>query len=116
MLHSSSTHWNHTFRLEMYLTEGYLVLEGFLTGSGTYGRETLVSGRRDWDDVNSAQGRPLEERYYFDEDQSLKREVDDFVRCISTGAPVISGSSLDALRAMELVARVYSDDTQEEPR
>ena len=42
MLHSSATHWNHTFRLEIYLTDGYLVLDGFLTGSGTYGRETLV--------------------------------------------------------------------------
>jgi predicted dehydrogenase len=116
MLHSSSTHWNHTFRLEMYLTEGYLVLEGFLTGSGTYGRETLVIGRRDWNDANSAQGRPLEERYYFDEDQSFKREVDDFVRCISTGDPVVSGSSLDALHAMELVTRVYADDAREESR
>jgi predicted dehydrogenase len=110
MLHSSSTHWNHTFRLEIYLTEGYLVLEGFLTGSGTYGRETLVIGRRDWNDASGALGRPLEERYYFDEDRSWEREVDDFVHCISTGDPVTSGNSLDAQRAMELVTRVYADD------
>ncbi len=110
MLHSSATHWNHTFRLEIYLTEGYLVLDGFLTGSQTYGRETLVIGRRDWNDVDSARGRPREERYYFDEDQSWEREVDDFVRCISTGSPVVNGNSLDAQRAMELVMRVYADD------
>jgi predicted dehydrogenase len=110
MLHSSATHWNHTFRLEIYLTEGYLVLEGFLTGSQTYGRETLVVGRRDWSDSDSARGRPREERYYFDDDRSWEREVDDFVRCIDAGAPVTSGSSLDAQRAMELVTRVYADD------
>ena len=110
MLHSSATHWNHTFRLEIYLTEGYLVLEGFLTGSQTYGRETLVMGRRDWNDQDGARGRPREERYYFDDDRSWEREVDDFVRCISTGAPVVNGNSLDAQRAMELVMRVYADD------
>ena len=110
MLHSSATHWNHTFRLEIYLTEGYLVLAGFLTGSQTYGRETLVIGRRDWTDVDAARGRPREEQYYFDEDRSWEREVDDFVRCLSTGSPVVNGSSLDAQRAMELVRRVYADD------
>ena len=110
MLHSSATHWNHTFRLEIYLTEGYLVLDGFLTGSQTYGRETLAIGRRDWNDTDSARGRPREERYYFDDDRSWEREVDDFVHCISTGSPVVNGNSLDAQRAMELVMRVYADD------
>jgi predicted dehydrogenase len=110
MLHSSATHWNHMFRLEIYLTEGYLVLEGFLTGSQTYGRETLVVGRRDWNDRDGARGRPREERYYFDEDRSWEREVDDFVHCIAAGVPVVNGSSLDAHRAMELVMRVYADD------
>ena len=110
VLHSSATHWNHTFRLEIYLTDGYLVLEGFLTGSRTYGRETLVIGRRDWNDVEAVSGRPREERYYFDDDRSWEREVSDFVHCTSTGAPVVNGSSLDAQRAMELVARVYADD------
>lgn len=110
MLHSSATHWNHTFRLEIYLTEGYLSLDGFLTGSQTYGRETLTVGRRDWNDTDGARGRPREERYYFDDDRSWEREVDNFVHCISTGARVVNGTSLDAQRAMELVARVYADD------
>lgn len=110
MLHSSSTHWNHTFRLEIYLSEGYLVLQGFLTGTQTYGRETLVVGRRDWNDSAAARGAPREERYHFDEDHSWEREVVDFVECIERGREITSGSSLDALRAMELVARIYADD------
>ena len=110
MLHSSATHWNHTFRLELYLTEGYLVVDGFLTGSQSYGRETLVMGRRDWNDRDAARGRPREERYYFDEDRSWEREVGDFVHCIATRTPVVDGSSLDAQRAMELVTRIYADD------
>ena len=109
MLHSSATHWNHTFRLEVYLTEGYLVLDGFLTGSRSYGHETLVVGRRDWQDADGARGNPREERYQFDEDRSWELEVEDFVSCVARGARVVNGCSLDALRAMELVERVYAD-------
>jgi predicted dehydrogenase len=110
MLHSSATHWNHTFRLEVYLSEGYLVLQGFLTNSRTYGRETLVVGRRDWDDPDAARGAPREERYHFDEDRSWEREVDDFVSAIFHERPVARGTSLDALAAMDLVHRIYADD------
>lgn len=112
MLHSSATHWNHTFRLEIYLTEGYLVIQGFLTGTRTYGRETLVVGRREWNDPDAARGNPHEERYHFDEDHSWEREVDDFAQCIVNGHDVASGNSLDALKTMELVMRIYQADLQ----
>jgi predicted dehydrogenase len=116
MLHSSSTHWSHTFRLEIYLSDGYLVLQGLLTGTRTYGRETLVLGRRDWNDPDGARGTPREERYHFDEDRSWERELDDFAACIVGDQAVSSGSSLDALRAMELVSRIYGDDAEEGAR
>lgn len=109
MLHSSATHWNHTFRLEIYLSEGYLTLHGFLTGTRTYGREMLVVGRRDWTDPDGARGNPREERYLFDEDRSWEREVDDFAECVTTRREVVTGTSLDAWRAMELVERIYAD-------
>lgn len=110
MLHSSSTHWSHIFRLEIYLTEGFLVLNGFLTGTRTYGRETLVLGRRNWNDSDGARGNPREERYHFDEDRSWEREINDFANCILGGHKVLKGNSLDAIRAMELVSRIYGDD------
>lgn len=113
MLHSSATHWNHIFRLEIYLSEGYLIIQGFLTGTRTYGRESLVVGRRDWNDADGARGNPREERYHFDKDNSWDREVDDFAQCIMSGRDVVEGSSLDAQKAMELVARIYSDDRWE---
>lgn len=116
MLHSSATHWNHTFRLELYLTEGYLIINGFLTGTRTYGRETLVIGRRDWNDPDAARGTPREERYFFDDDRSWLREVEAFLRCVTTDEGVVHGSSYDALKAMELVTRIYCNDRQEMPR
>lgn len=109
MLHSSATHWNHTFRLEIYLSEGYLSLNGFLTGTRTYGRETLVVGRRDWSDADAARGTPREERYHFDEDRSWAHEVDDFAAGIAGMREITSGTSLDAYRAMEIIERIYAD-------
>jgi predicted dehydrogenase len=109
MLHSSATHWNHVFRLELYLTEGYLNLQGFVTGTRTYGREALVVGRCDWSHADAARGLPREERYHFDEDRSWEREIADFAECAITGREVAGGTSLDAYRAMELVSRVYAD-------
>ena len=63
----------------------------------------------DWRPREKVLGLPREERYYFDDDQSWEREIDDFVECVVTGREVVSGTSMDAYRAMELVARVYAD-------
>ena len=40
-LHSSATQWRHTFKLEITLEKGSLVLGGLLTSSKSYGNETL---------------------------------------------------------------------------
>ena len=40
-LHSSATQWRHVFNLEITLEKGSLVLGGLLTGSKSYGDETL---------------------------------------------------------------------------
>jgi len=45
-LHSSATAWKHTFRLEIGCEKGYAAISGLLSKTGSYGRETLVIGRR----------------------------------------------------------------------
>ena len=40
-LHSSATQWRHVFNLEITFEKGSLVLGGLLTGSKSYGDETL---------------------------------------------------------------------------
>lgn len=109
-LHSSATLWKHTFRLEIFLELGYMVVSGLLSKTGSYGRETLVVGKRQFEDESFALGNPREEITYFDRDLSWYSEVDDFVRCISEDAPVVNSSSEDALRIMELIDRIYHDD------
>ncbi len=114
ILHSSATLWKHTFRLEMGAEEGYLVIEGFLSRSGSYGRETLTVGKRQFDHPGGAAGNPEEQKFPYDKDDSWAVEVANFARVIATGAEVEQCSSHDALRAMELILAAYRDCGQAE--
>lgn len=110
MLHSSATLWKHTFRLEVFMEKGYFVISGLLSKTGSYGRETLVVGKRQFEDETFALGNPREEVTYFDRDLSWITEVSDFVDCIQNDRCVTNSSSDDALKVMELIDRIYSDD------
>ena len=109
MLHSSATFWKHMFQLNIILEEGYLKLEGLLSKTGSYGRETLVIGRREFEDETEAVGNPSEETIYFDNDLSWELEVKNFTDYIVNNKPVLESNSTDAYNAMELVHRCYRD-------
>ncbi len=111
-LHSSATSWKHTFRLEIGLERGYLTVTGLLSKTGSYGRETLLIGRRPANGENVALGNPREELVYYDRDPSWDLEVGHFVECIQSGKPITQGTSLDALRVMEIIDRVYHPKAQ----
>jgi predicted dehydrogenase len=108
-LHSSATAWKHMFRLEIGCEQGYLVVSGLLSKTGSYGRETLVVGRRPAPGARMALGNPREETTYYDVDPSWDIEVAHLVECIRQGKPVERGTSLDALKVMEIVDRVYRE-------
>ncbi|MCL5270559.1 MAG: hypothetical protein M1457_08430 [bacterium] len=106
MLHSSSTHWKHRFNLEIFMSDGYLSINGILSSTRSYGDETITVARRQFDE-SFAQGKPREEVIYFDTDPSWKRELAEFVDCVLGGKPVIYGTSADALAVMKLVQTIY---------
>src|SRR5688500_4987603 len=106
-LHSSATSWKHTFRLEIGCENGYAAVSGLLSKTGSYGRETLVIGRRAAPGQRQALGNPREETVYYDVDPSWDIEVAHFVECIREAKPVERGTSLDALKVMEIVDAVY---------
>jgi predicted dehydrogenase len=106
-LHSSATLWRHTFRLEIGLEKGYLVLSGLLSRSGSYGRETLLIGRQPVGGEVTAVGNPREEMVYYDSDPSWDVQVREFVDRIVDGRPVGDSTSEDALRVMRIIERVY---------
>lgn len=106
-LHSSATSWKHTFRLEIGLEKGYLTVSGLLSKTGSYGRETLLVGRRPLRGESVALGNPREELTYYDADPSWDLQVQHFVECIRDDRPIADSTSLDALRVMEIVEQVY---------
>jgi predicted dehydrogenase len=102
-LHSSATLWRHTFRLEVGLSEGYLVVNGLLSKTGSYGRESLLIGRRPL----RAGGPPREDVVYYDTDPSWDIQVRHLVEHIRTDSPVADSNSGDALAVMKLIASLY---------
>ena len=110
-LHSSATFWKHMFQLYITLEKGYLKVDGLLSKTGSYGRETLVIGRRQFEDEAEATGNPSEEIIYFDKDLSWKMEVDNIVECIMNNKPVTESSSQDAWEVMSTIDRAYNENT-----
>jgi len=106
-LHSSATLWKHTFKIDIIMEHGYLVVEGFLSKTGSYGRERLTVAKRQFEDEVSALGNPAEETTYFDKDISWELEVDNFVKAIDDDIPVATSSSQDALKVMEIIDKAY---------
>lgn len=111
-LHSSATLWKHTFRLEIGLEKGYLVVSGLLSKTGSYGRETLLIGRKPGLGEKVALGNPREEMTYYDTDPSWDIQVQHWVECIRNNQPIEDSTSLDALKVMEIVDMVYAQNSQ----
>ncbi len=109
MIHSTATQWQHRFRLEISLQEALMELTGILSGSKSYGEEKLrIIPRKE----GSAVGAFAEITNSYLEDSSWKREVDEFAEVILKDGQVLSGSSIDALKVMELIYRIYCGDRQ----
>lgn len=106
MLHSTATEWRHRFRLEMSFDKGSIVLGGLLTGSKSYGAETITVA---WKTPNDS-GDPKEQTTRYNTDPSWNDEVVEFVDAVMNGHPVENGSSAEALATMQLVYKIYAAD------
>jgi predicted dehydrogenase len=107
MLHSSATQWRHRFNLDMNLERGSLILGGILSGTKSYGAETLTVVRADPDNDG---GDPSEQVTRYNHDNSWDSEIDAFADSILKNKRVASGTSDDALRTMQLVFKIYWSD------
>lgn len=108
MLHSSATQWRHKFQLEVTLQKGQLILSGILSGSKSYGSETLTIVYAHESDA----GDPKEVTMRYNHDPSWQDEINDFINCIIYDKEILSGSSLEALKTMELVYKIYKADPE----
>lgn len=107
-LHSTMTQWRHLFSLEVFMRKGYMVLNGLITSTRTYGDEVLSIAKNrstapaaTWKD---------EEKIRYDTDKSWRSEVDHFFEAISTNKPITVGNSEDALKIMQAIEAIYNSD------
>lgn len=107
MVHSSATQWRHKFLLEMCFEEGYINLDGILSGTRSYAPEKLVVGRREFEDITHAMGKPKETTTWFEYDNSWIYEVEEFYNAIRNNTPIQNGNSQDAYDALKLVEEIY---------
>ena len=108
MLHSSATQWRHRFNLEIALEKGTIILAGLLTGSKSYGAETLSVARAAENDA----GDPKEQTTRYNRDPSWADEIAEFADAITADLPIVNGSSEEALKTMQLVYRIYCADKE----
>jgi predicted dehydrogenase len=109
MLNSSATQWRHRFNLDINFEKGSLILGGLLTGTKSYGAETLTVVQSDPD---NDKGDPREQVTYYNRDPSWDEEINSFANCIINDTPVLNGTSDDALRTMKLVFQIYYADPE----
>jgi len=107
MLNSSATQWRHRFNLDINLERGSLILGGIISGTKSYGAETLTVVRADPD---NDQGDPKEQLTRYNRDPSWDNEIAAFAGCILNDSPVQGGTSEDALRTMQLLFKIYFAD------
>lgn len=107
MLNSSATQWRHRFHLDINLEKGSLILSGILSGTRSYGPETLTVVHADPDNDG---GDPSERVTRYNRDPSWEEEVNAFAASILNDMPVPSGTSEDALKTMQLVFNIYYAD------
>jgi len=106
-IHSSATQWRHRFNLEINLQHGSIILGGILSGTKSYGAETLTVVEADPD---NDRGDPKEKMIRYNKDPSWNLEVDHFIDSIKKSRQIKKGSPKDALATMKLVNRIYYAD------
>jgi predicted dehydrogenase len=112
MLHSSATQWRHRFHLEIALAEGAIILAGILSGSKSYGAETITIAHKTEDDS----GDPREVTIRYNQDNSWRDEIGEFADAVVNDKPIVEGSSMEALKTMRLVYRIYCADQEWQER
>ncbi|KRP17024.1 MAG: oxidoreductase [SAR86 cluster bacterium BACL1 MAG-121001-bin56] len=106
-LHSSATQWRHIFNLEITLERGSLILGGLLTGSKSYGDETLTVITSD---LSKDHGTPRESTSKYNEDVSWDNEIKYFAKSLADNTSIERGGIDDALETMKLIEAIYKAD------
>jgi 1,5-anhydro-D-fructose reductase (1,5-anhydro-D-mannitol-forming) len=104
-LHSTMSQWRHLFSLEVFLEKGYMVLNGLITSSKTYGEE-ILSIARNRTTAPAATWKDEVKTQYLN-DHSWRYEMEHFLSAIENNQDVKIGNSNDALALMKIIDEIY---------
>ena len=106
-IHSTATQWQHKFRIEITTKYALIELKGILSGTKSYGKESLRIIERL---PRSSNGSRIKKQYFFDKDNSWKEEIDEFANIVLKKLPVKTGNIYDACMVMSMVEKIYRAD------
>lgn len=106
-IHSSATQWRHKFLLELAFENGYINLDGILSGTRSYAPEVLKYGLREFEDITMAMGKPQEHTIWYENDESWYLEIKEFLEAITKKEGIKNGKISDALNTLKLVEDCY---------
>jgi len=105
-LHSTMTQWRHLFSFEIFMEKGYMVLNGLITSSMSYGEEVLSIAKNR--SVPPAATWKDEVKTQYLTNNSWRYEIEHFLGAIVADMPVSIGNSADALRLMRVIDKIYA--------
>lgn len=104
-LHSTMTQWRHLFSFEIFLERGYIVINGLLTTSASYGTEVLSVAKKRASRPAAISTKHEERTYTIN--SSWRREVKMFLDATEKDTKIPVGNSEDALKLMTLIEQIY---------
>lgn len=104
-LHSTMTQWRHLFSLEVFMERGYMVLNGLITSSMSYGEE-ILSVAKNRSTAPAATWKDEVKTQYLT-NNSWRYEMNYFFEAIRDDGPILIGNSEDALKLMKIMDKVY---------
>jgi predicted dehydrogenase len=105
-LHSTMTQWRHLFSLEIFMEKGYMVLNGLITSSGSYGEEMLTIAKNRSTAPAATWKDEVKTQYL--NNNSWRYEMSHFLDAIKNDTPVCIGNSSDALKLMKIIDSIYA--------
>jgi 1,5-anhydro-D-fructose reductase (1,5-anhydro-D-mannitol-forming) len=106
-LHSTMSQWRHLFSLEIFLEKGYMVLNGLITSSMSYGEEVLsVAKNRSTAPAATWKDEVITK---YNINNSWRYEMEHFFNSIEKNIPVTIGNSEDAFKLMTIIDKVYEN-------
>jgi predicted dehydrogenase len=106
-LHSTMSQWRHLFSLEIFLEKGYMVLNGLITSTMSYGEEVLsVAKNRSTAPAATWKDEVITK---YNINNSWRYEMEHFLNAIENNTPVTIGNSEDAFKLMTIIDKVYEN-------